>query len=137
MTAWVLVLAGVTAGDGGMGMGAAREPVAVGLDGWWEGEEECQWDTTRVDLRRGVLRVFDRAGTVKESYRVCFGGKGRVSILDNSGRTFLGIFRLEGRRLLICVSNWCSILGDDPRPQTFRVDLYSSLLTLRPVPRKP
>jgi hypothetical protein len=29
MTAWVLVLAGVTAGDGGMGKGAAWEPVEV------------------------------------------------------------------------------------------------------------
>ncbi len=37
MTAWVLVLAGVTAGDGGTGTGAAGELVAVSLEGRWEG----------------------------------------------------------------------------------------------------
>ena len=38
MTAFVLVLAGLTAGDGGQGMGAARESVVPRLDSEWEGE---------------------------------------------------------------------------------------------------
>ncbi len=137
MTTLILVLASVAAGDGGMRTGAAREPVDIRLEGWWEGEEESNLGTARVDLRHGMLRIFARDGTVQAYYRVRFDGDGRVSFLDNAGRTSLGIFRMERRHLLICVSNWISLLGEDPRPKTFRVDFYSSVLTLHPVPGKP
>ena len=74
MTAWVLVLAGVTAGDGGMGMGAAREPVAVHFEGRWEGTLlrtgwaapfPCVWDTAARLLRLkdyGALTARAEAG---------------------------------------------------------------------------
>jgi len=59
MTAWVLVLAGVAAGDGGMRMGAATAPVAVDLGGRWVGTYEDDGGFPKVaELSRGVLRLW-------------------------------------------------------------------------------
>jgi hypothetical protein len=131
MTALVLALAGLTCGDGGTDMGAATATVAVSLEGEWEGVEECRWGTCRVDLRRGVLRYFDRAGTVTRSDRIRIDGKGTVSILGSSGQVWGGIFRMEGPRLLICTEMIASIIGTH-RPTTFRVGPDTVLFTLRP-----
>jgi hypothetical protein len=49
MTGMVLALAGLTCGDGGQGMGAARASVAASLAGRWEGP------ATRMTPGRGIM----------------------------------------------------------------------------------
>ena len=68
MTAWVLVLAGVTAGDGGMRPGAAAEPVraAPRLDVKWEGGGWVGGSPVAVWLDGG--RLFWGDGSFNVSY---------------------------------------------------------------------
>jgi hypothetical protein len=128
----VLVLAGVVAGDGGVQTGAAREPVAVHLfDGDWEETWENLWWTdspSRADLRGGVLRVFDCVGEVQLTGRLSRHGEGTVRVRDAWGRSILGIYKVEGRNLIICTA-W---VVDQPRPTRFKAEGDTHLITLHP-----
>jgi hypothetical protein len=99
MTAWVLVLSGVTAGDGGMGMGAGREAVAVmpRPDVQWEGtcrdENDLQWHAW---LREGFLGR-GRESVIVGSDLVAFKPDGTV--VFDFGQ--VGTYRLVGDRLVI------------------------------------
>jgi hypothetical protein len=95
MTAWVLVLAGVTAGDGGMGMGPAREPVwaVPRLDVKWEGEGHVLGRPVSVRLDR------DRLSWGDGSYVVVY----HSPTFHPGGRVGGGelTYKLEGDRLTI------------------------------------
>jgi hypothetical protein len=64
MTAWVLVLAGVTAGDGGVRTGAAREPVGINFEACaWEGTfQTADGESGRAEWREGVIRLLHPLG---------------------------------------------------------------------------
>jgi hypothetical protein len=136
MFAAMLVVAGVAAGDGGMRTGEDIAPVVVRLfDRDWEGTWENVWwtdDPSRADLRSGVLRVFDCVGSVQLTGRISIDGEGTVRIRDAWGRSILGIYKIEGRYLVICIP-W---LVDQPRPTRFEAKGDTHLMTLQPVPNK-
>jgi hypothetical protein len=97
MTALVLVLAGVTAGDGGTGTGAAREPVQAvpRLDVKWEGQGWVLGRPVSVQLDRDSLSWWDDSHVVVYR-RPTFHPAGRI------GRGEL-TYKLEGDRLTIRV----------------------------------
>jgi hypothetical protein len=130
MTGIVLALAGLVAGDGGPGTGAATAPAEVGFNAEWTGTWENLWwsDPCRADLRDGVLRVFDSVEGVQLTGRIRIDGRGTVRALDPWGRSILGIYKIEGRRLIICIG----VIVDLPRPTRFRAESDTHLLTLHP-----
>jgi hypothetical protein len=106
MTAWVLVLAGLTAGDGGQVMGAAGEPVGVNF-------EACAWEGTwqvgdcspvPVELRRCRLTFGVRGGgeDMRLSSRCTIRPQPNGGIAFTWGGTlFQGTYRLDGSRVII------------------------------------
>jgi hypothetical protein len=120
MTGVALVLAGLTCADGGPGMGAARETVAVSFEGRWVGTVEggggkavpVEWNNTlgsvQVDGVGGVGR-FVRTGP----------GAINLVILEDA---YPGTYALAGDRLILRVA----VHGD-----TLRFTLR------RAAPRKP
>jgi hypothetical protein len=130
MTGIVLALAGLTAGDGRPGTGAERATVAAGLEGEWEGPF---LEMYRAELRGGVLRIVDKR-KVYYSFTLRPAGPGAVTVIDEAGRTWRGIYRLDGRTLLVC---W-ALPTSDPTPTRPRDGPGALLFTLRPAaPRKP
>jgi hypothetical protein len=135
MTAWVLVLAGVAAGDGGMGMGAATAPVAVDLGGRWVGTcDPHVGKRMTAELHSGVLRIGSdpTAACYRFPARPAPGLEGQALLVANApvGRMPV-IYRLERGRLVIC----CSL--NKEWPKDFNITPTTVLLTLKPAARKP
>jgi hypothetical protein len=137
MTGIVLALAGLTCGDGGPGMGAAREPVTASSDGSWEGPWKNGENTTlRVEMKDGsfdmILAGFD---IWKVSGRPSPAGRGRgtVEMVDRARLTFRGIYKAEPGILLICVNNH----PDGTPPTSFQDAITTRIIILRPAARKP
>jgi hypothetical protein len=138
MLGMVLVLGGVVAGDGGQRREAAAEPVAVSVDGEWEGE----WDVGtgkpyQVEMRGRLLRFVGEDDVYHVTGRCGQpGGGGTVTIKFRYGGadwTGRGIYKLESGRLRICVT----FFPHEPRPAVFRVTPKTILITLKPAARKP
>jgi hypothetical protein len=129
MTGLVLALATLSAGDGGPRSLGASEPVAVSLAGCWEGTwENCLSGTSRVDLRGGVLRTFRSDGAVTHTDRLVLDGRGAARLESAAGTTLLGVYRLEGRRLVVRL-----VYRDGrPPPRWTRSHRDCFLVTLRP-----
>ncbi len=128
MTAFVLVLAGVAAGDGGQRMGAAGEPVAIRLTGEWSGI--CRGDggkTVEVRLEGGVMRYRYRAEAPWADAFTCtdLGGGTFLARWRSVSGTSLGICRLDGERLLLCVA------APGGRPTSFRAGPGTYLYALK------
>jgi hypothetical protein len=126
MTAFVLVLAGVAAGDGGQRTGGGSERVVSTFPRRWEGT----WGyTVPAQLRDGELSV-PAAGW---SCLIEMDGRGAVLVRKKAGDLpWPGRYKLEGGRLLI----WWSLTKDDP-PARPRDGNDVNLFVLRPVARKP
>jgi hypothetical protein len=131
MAGIVLALAGLTAGDGGPGIGAVAAPVRLRLDtscwvGAWQIREWYgpRFTTHPVELRWGrewTQSVFGEdwhGGTI-----VGTTADGKVLYRDREG-TLQGIYRLEGGTVLMA-------FGSLP-PKSFRLTRHTSILTLRP-----
>ncbi len=135
MTAWVLVLAGVAAGDGGTGTGAAMAPVASDLGGRWVGTYHAVGRKTQeAELDGGVLRVGpDRTpARCRFTGRRAAGTEGAVVLVPEIG---LGpvpaAYRLDPGRLVICCGRTKALLAD------FAVTGAAGLIVLQPAARKP
>jgi hypothetical protein len=135
----LLFLPGVTgpaAGDGGPGLGAAREPAAFNpRNGAWEGtarlglQEVCEARYSQDRL--ALWWPAERMGCTSPFVLTTEGG-GRARVLL-SGRPFPAILRYDGERLLICYGD-----GRHGRPRSFVPDQNTVLLTLRSAsPRGP
>jgi hypothetical protein len=105
MIGMVLVLAGVTAGDGGLRAGAWSEPVAVSLEGRWEGTLRregwadpfpCVWDNTAH-----LLRLGDHGALTGRATAVRAG----AAVVEAGGATYRGTYTLRGRTLTLRVAN--------------------------------
>jgi hypothetical protein len=133
MTAWVLVLAGVTAGDGGMGTGTAASPVAVELSGRWVGTyQEEGFKPEPAELDRGVLRVGPNRMPLRCRFRTQTAGglQGTVIIVPGPPLgvpvgEIAAVYKLERGRLVICVSETYDL------PAAFGVTRTTSLLVLK------
>ncbi len=105
MTAWTeigLALAALTPGDGGVGVGAAREPLARRFAGEWEGEWCFGSQEGRAELRDGRLRIY--AGRLPQTFDVVL--ESRRALRLTNGRDFkcAGAWRADGERLTISVT---------------------------------
>ncbi len=104
MTAFVLVLAGVAAGDGGQRMGAAREPVAVNLEaGNWHGTRRSEvWAAYHPCVWSNPARML-----VVEGYGAfiahAVAGESGAALVEMNGTTYRGTYRLRGRNLVLRV----------------------------------
>jgi hypothetical protein len=139
MTGIVLVLAGLTCGDGGQGTVAAREPITLHLAEGWEGT----WETGSGNSFRAVMRggVIDLPGTPDEACAAVsvLGAKdgssdAKVKVVFTSNfvsGTGCGLCKAEPGRLLICFTI------EAPPPRSFRLAPGTILVTLKPTPRKP
>ncbi|HZY88260.1 MAG TPA: hypothetical protein VFE78_25715 [Gemmataceae bacterium] len=133
MTSIVLALAGLTAGDGGPGTGAATAQAEFNpLAGSWVGT--WRWSLTgatgRAELRGGVVRTFDSNGRLRFAVVVVREDGGRLRLRDDSG-VWPGIYRLDGGRLVICAADVTNI----PRPNRFDAP-NTNLFTFRPAARR-
>ena len=145
MAGIVLALAGLTCGDGGPGLGAAQAPVALpffsgpAFPGRWAGAwEGTDWrgakEARTVELAGGVLRTVSAGDIETQSHdvKVAVEGAGALRMTIWSDVYHPAIYRYEGGRLVICVSEGRG------RPVAFRAGRRTVLLTLRPAaPRKP
>jgi hypothetical protein len=134
MTALVLVLAGVTAGDPGMGMGAATAPLTdpqrLVSSRDWEGTVQLGRATISVRLRRGEVTTFFPRWQSTAPFALTL-SPGGLAAGHWGGDRFHGTYKVEGGRLLVCVSS-----DKHPRPAACTPhDGY--LLTLKPAARKP
>jgi hypothetical protein len=125
----VLALATLTPGDGRMGVGAAREPLARGFAGEWEGEWCFGSQEGRAELRDGRLRIY--AGRLPQTFEVNIEGRGALRMTNGRDFNCAGAWREEGERLTISVTptfSWpCRASGN-----------RTILVTLKPAaPRKP
>jgi uncharacterized protein (TIGR03067 family) len=139
MTAFVLVLAGVTARDGGTGSGASEGPQAAvrgPLEGTWAivsmTEEGASIPDHRVSGVRfevdgvGRYAFYDLFRFGKRPYecgRLAFGRKGSPQAIDfrvthglDKGQTLLGVYEVEGDWLLRCHAQ----AGVKVRPRSVR-----------------
>jgi hypothetical protein len=117
MTALVLVLAGVTAGDGGTGTGAGHEAVTVDFSGRWEGTVSLNCDGPyEVELYQAGFFIKYADGSFRfEPFAVVSDGRGRVTAIW--GRLICpATYRLQADRLILRVT----------------IDASSLLFTLRP-----
>jgi hypothetical protein len=127
MTGIVLALAGLTAGDGGPGAGAATAPLQVAFRGVLIGTLE--WvggGSADCVLYNGVLR-YPALGSCQ--LRTCAlllksGGRGRV-VLDGEARE--AIYKLERDQVVICAA-W---EAGGPRPRGFGTERGTFVLTIR------
>jgi hypothetical protein len=135
MTVWVLILAVVTAGDGGQSVGAAWEPVAVHFTGNWEGVWHSESGDIEASMSGGVLRatgpLWDRL-CGRYLLRPDVGGKVIVTWDADRRGVFRGIYKEERGRLVICFSE-----NAGERPTEFKPGRYVYLLVLKPAARKP
>jgi hypothetical protein len=131
MTAWVLLVAGVAAGDGGTGMGAAAapltEPLRLDFSREWEGTVQIGRDTESVNLSGGRMAMRGW-GTQPFSLTLSPGG---LALGSWGQDRFHGTYKVGGGRLLVCVSP-----VEEPRP-TACTPRDGVLLTLKPAARKP
>jgi hypothetical protein len=99
MTAWVLVLAGVAAGDGVQRMVAGRESVSV------MPRPEVQWEGTCRDENGLRWRAWLREGHLGRGRGSVFVGSDLVAFKPDGTVLFdfgqVGTYRLEGDRLVI------------------------------------
>ncbi len=134
MTAFVLALAGLAAGDAGPGLAAARAPVAPAFAGEWEGTYSAVGVVYTVAVRPGELSLSvgrDHVGEVP--FALVREGDGLVRMELNRVR-YHGIYRLAPGGVLVCVA----AERGGPRPRAFKVSSTSILIALRPSgPRKP
>jgi hypothetical protein len=136
MTALVLILSGVAAGDGGTRAGAATAPVAVDLGGRWVGTYQAEGRKPQAaELSGGVLRVMPARFPFHCRFTARPGGglEGTVVLVPDAPIGNLpAIYKLERGRLVIC----CSQTND--LPTAFAVTRTTGLLTLKPADsRKP
>jgi hypothetical protein len=128
MTGVVLALAGLAGADGGPGGGAARAEAAVSFAGEWVGTWRSRKGRAHgADLCGGEVRAYRPNGRAVFTLRVVAEGPGRLRITDGRGRTWLGLYRLEGACLRIC----SAASYEAPRPLSF-LDPDTDLFTLRP-----
>jgi hypothetical protein len=115
MTALVLVLAGVTAGDGGMATGAAREAVSV------MPRPDVQWEGTCRVANGLRWRAWLREGHLGRGRGSVFVGSDLLAFKPDGTVVFdfgqVGTYRLDGDRLVIRT--------------------HGLLFVLRPVARRP
>jgi hypothetical protein len=134
MTAWVLLVAGVTAGDGGKGMGAATapltEPPRLDLSREWEGTVHYSRDDSVPVRLSGGQMTFSAATpyTLPCKLTLAHGGLAFGTCGDDS---LHGLYKVEGDRLLVCMT-----AVHEPRPAACGPD-HGRLLTLKPAARKP
>jgi uncharacterized protein (TIGR03067 family) len=134
MTAWVLVLAGVTAGDGGMRAGAATAPLTgpmqLDLSRDWEGTVHySRDDSVPVRLSGGQMTFFAATPyTLPCKLTLAHGGLAFGTCGDDR---LHGIYKVDGDRLLICVTQ-----VTEPRPAACSPD-RGRLLTLKPAAGRP
>jgi hypothetical protein len=99
MTAWVLVLAGVTAGDGGMRTGAAREVVSA------KPRPDVRWEGTCRDENGLRWHAWLREGHLSRGSGSVFFGSDLVAFKPDGTAVFafgqVGTYRLDGDRLVI------------------------------------
>jgi hypothetical protein len=134
MTAWVLVLAGVTAGDGGMRAGAASapltEPLRLDFSRDWEGTVQGVGDACPVRLSGRRMTIFSPAGQVVQPFALTLSHGGLAVGSWGEGR-FHGTYKVEGDRVLICVESI-----EKARPLVCDAR-YGLLYTLKPAARRP
>jgi hypothetical protein len=115
MTALVLVLAGVTAGDGGQRLGARSEPVAV------MPRPGAEWEGTCRDENGLRWHAWLREGHLGRGSGSVIFGSDLVAFKPDGTAVFdfgqVGAYRLEGDRLVIRT--------------------HGQLFVLRPAARKP
>jgi len=108
----------------------------LAVNGHWEGT----WQTVSVStgilltskatLKPGLL-TLNLGGEVERLFcRFVDEGKGRCRMVVGKKSTWLGIYKREGERLIICLDDENS----GHRPATFQADKVQSLLTIRPAP---
>jgi hypothetical protein len=105
MTGFVLALAGLACGDGGQGVGAAREAVEVSFEGIWVGTVEvngkplpAKWDN---DVG-GVFWVGPDAGPTGGGRIANFARSGPGAIIVTSlGEAYRGTYSFAGDRLIL------------------------------------
>jgi hypothetical protein len=142
MTGAVLALAGLTCGDGGLGVEAmtgvvtVNEELLLRLDGSWEGTWEGYGESDEyicwcVTVRHGKIRIAGERRADALSFALVPEGRGKVRVVLG-GMASPGIYRLDRGRLLICAS----VEGEEgPRPTSFHFTPWSSqLFTLKPAP---
>jgi hypothetical protein len=132
MTAWVLVLAGVTAGDGGVGTGAAREQVAVNTGACaWEGTfRTADGESGRAEWRDRVIRLHHPLGPGRVLPVLARGtaGPGTLEVGRPDGRKGRWYASCQAERGGVAVR---LMAGDGRRATTW------AWLTLHPAARKP
>jgi hypothetical protein len=102
MTGFVLALAGLTCGDGGMGAGAAREPVGINFEACaWEGHWNLCGADLQAELHGGVFRVTAGGQHVISFWVVRTGQSGRRLYYQDRGRIVGCTMRLDGDRLTV------------------------------------
>jgi hypothetical protein len=112
MTGIVLALAGLTCGDGGPGVVAAREAAAVDFStGEWKGEgwtdDDGPWSLFISDGSLVGYRVTPQAGRCSSEMfflheLAATGGALRFGPYSSPPSSARLTYRLEGRRLIIC-----------------------------------
>jgi hypothetical protein len=120
MMAWVLVLAGVTAGDGGFRAGAASAEVGCTFEGRWVGTgyQAGTAPYAIADLGGGRLCLRTAGGLWVPPSRCTLipEGQGRLRIEWGGGvPPSLGIYKVEGRHVYVCHG------PAGRRPTSFRV----------------
>jgi hypothetical protein len=133
MTAFVLALAGLAAGDAGPGPGAARAPVGPDFAGPWEGTYSGEGVAYTVEVRARELWVSAGGRPVGSApFALVAEGEG-LARMELYGVRYHGIYQLGAGRVLICVA----ADRGGPRPRHFKAGPGSILIALRPVaPRK-
>jgi hypothetical protein len=135
MTALVLALAGLAAGDGGPGTGAATAPLTdpqrLVSSRDWEGTVQLGRATISLRLRRGeVTTFFPRWQSTAPFALILL--PGGLAAGHWGGDRFHGTYKVQGGRLFVCVAP----VGE-PCPTTCTAR-DGILFTLKPaVPRKP
>jgi hypothetical protein len=129
MTGIVLALAGLSAGDGGPGMEAAKAPAVFSLHGHWRGHRvEEDLSVSTVTVWEDFLLLYT-ARAVMYGYRYTFNsdrwGEGRFRWADSHLRP--AIYKLEGDRFFLCVSR------SNRRPTSFTPGEGVDLYVLKPV----
>jgi hypothetical protein len=128
MTGVVLALAGLTCGDGGPGMGAARESLARSFAGLWEGAWCFRSQEGRAELRDGRLHIYEDSEA--QTFETTIDGRRGLRMTDGRGCNWAGTFRLEGDRITILVRPTFP-LPCCPGDRALRITLKSA------APRKP
>jgi hypothetical protein len=106
MTGFVLALAGLTAGDSGPGVGAAREAVAISFEGIWVGTVEvnggrplpAKWDNDAGAFWVGPDVGPDGGGDIANFAR---SGPGAILVTPLGGTAYRGTYSFAGDRLIL------------------------------------